>query len=411
MKKITVQVREDHLASLSRAKPIAAVAELIWNALDADASEVRVEFEENALGGVETLFVRDNGSGLPHERALREFENLGGSWKRAAQHTHGRRRMLHGQYGKGRFRAFGLGARVAWTSTYQDGAGVSRFIIVGRLETLGEFELSDPGPAEPDAAPGMCVEIIGLDERVNGLRGVKAREEITDLFALYLRQYPDTRIVYDGAPLDPATVEDRTTEGDLGEFVMENGARTSAVLTIVEWTLPGKRGIVLCDEQGFALEPARPRPVFRGFSYTAYLKSAHLKQLEHEGLLQVEDLAGDVRVLVEAARQALRKHFAKREEERARDLIALWRENGLYPYEGEPANEQAALERRIFDIYAVHLANAREFAETPQRAKRLTFRMLQELVALSPTRVARVVDEMLSFPEAKEAEIRSLTEE
>ena len=43
-----VDVKEDHLRRLVR-NPLAGVTELIWNALDADASEVRVSFSEGAL--------------------------------------------------------------------------------------------------------------------------------------------------------------------------------------------------------------------------------------------------------------------------------------------------------------------------------------------------------------------------
>jgi hypothetical protein len=43
MKTLTVKVEGDHLRTLSHAKkPILAVAELIWNGLDADAQEVSV---------------------------------------------------------------------------------------------------------------------------------------------------------------------------------------------------------------------------------------------------------------------------------------------------------------------------------------------------------------------------------
>ena len=81
VKKITVQVREDHLELLSRAKPMNAIAELMWNALDAEATEVRVEFVENDLGGVDAIRILDNGHGLDYERAFVAFRNLGGSWK------------------------------------------------------------------------------------------------------------------------------------------------------------------------------------------------------------------------------------------------------------------------------------------------------------------------------------------
>lgn len=83
MKTLTVQVKEDHLRTLSRAKkPILAVAELIWNGLDADAQLVSVALEKTPLGGLERIRVTDNGHGLAYKDAEDEYSSLGGSWKR-----------------------------------------------------------------------------------------------------------------------------------------------------------------------------------------------------------------------------------------------------------------------------------------------------------------------------------------
>src|SRR5262245_8024179 len=123
--KVTVKVQNDYLERMSRVqKPIMAVEELIWNGLDADASEVTVHFEENKLGGLDKIIVSDNGTGLPHDEAVKAFENLGGSWKRDAQKTRTKKRLLHGQAGKGRFRAFALGNSVKWTTRFRSSAGV-----------------------------------------------------------------------------------------------------------------------------------------------------------------------------------------------------------------------------------------------------------------------------------------------
>ena len=46
---IYVQARADHVASLASASPLAAVEELVWNALDADAREVKVDVVQNPL--------------------------------------------------------------------------------------------------------------------------------------------------------------------------------------------------------------------------------------------------------------------------------------------------------------------------------------------------------------------------
>jgi len=403
---ISVQVQDDHLELLSRAKPMLALSELIWNALDAEATEVRIEFADNDMGGIDAIRVRDNGHGLAFDHAQDAFRNLGGSWKREESRTANRRRALHGQYGKGRFRAFGLGNFVQWISSFDRNGERHTFRITGRAARLGEFELSDPEPAETPI--GMTVEIADLPSNIGLLRGIKAVQEATDFFALYLRQYPDVRIVYDGVPLDPANAEDRSTECDLGEFVMENGERVQASMTLVEWLTPGKRGIVLCDANGFALHTVKPRLLFRGFSYTAFLKSAHFVALEREGLLPLEDMSPDCRQLLEAARLALRRHFTLREIERAQDILTQWRDAGIYPYSGAPGDRDEETERRIFDIYATHLAQLAAFSEATNANKRLMLRLLKELIHTDPTRVARILDEWLAFPEDKQEEVADL---
>lgn len=406
MKKITVQVREDHLELLSRARPMNAISELIWNALDAEASEVRVEFVENALSGVDTLRILDNGLGLPYENAFVAFRNLGGSSKREENRTVITHRFMHGQYGKGRFRAFALGNRAEWASVYEYEGRRFAYTISGHASAPGEFSLTDPG--QTDAPRGMSVEITDVPATIGLLRGVKALQEVTDTFALYLRQYPGVRLIYDGVPIDPVNAEDRSTEIDLGELVMQNGERVTATMTVVEWNISGKRGIVLCDEGGFALHQVTPRLLFRGFSYTAYLKSAHFVTLEKEGLLQLEDMTPDARQILDAARLKLRQHFTLREVEHAQETLALWRESGLYPYRGEPANRDEETERRIFDIYASHLNQLSYFSDSNYAMKLLLLKLVRELVDTDPIRVARILDELLAFPEEKQEEVTDL---
>ena len=41
--------------------------ELVWNALDADASDVRVSLGENELGGIDEVRVTDDGTGMTPE--------------------------------------------------------------------------------------------------------------------------------------------------------------------------------------------------------------------------------------------------------------------------------------------------------------------------------------------------------
>jgi hypothetical protein len=64
VQQLEVEVQGDHLERLARREPSSALAELIWNALDADATNVSVEFPRNGSGGVERVIVSDDGHGI-----------------------------------------------------------------------------------------------------------------------------------------------------------------------------------------------------------------------------------------------------------------------------------------------------------------------------------------------------------
>ena len=96
-----VEVQSDFLEKITRAKPIQAISEFIWNSLDADASKVEVFVEENELGAMSRVIVRDNGTGMEYVKAPEHFKSLGGSWKRPGATTKSEGRLLHGQDGPG----------------------------------------------------------------------------------------------------------------------------------------------------------------------------------------------------------------------------------------------------------------------------------------------------------------------
>jgi DNA topoisomerase VI subunit B len=135
MAEYTVEVQPDFLERQAKAQPIAAVAELIWNGLDADATSVTVDLEDDKLGGLSHIIVTDNGHGIPHSDAPTLFGNLGGSWKKHGVRTKLLNRQLHGQEGRGRFKAFALGSVVDWKITYARDA-------TARDATIFRYEMS-----------------------------------------------------------------------------------------------------------------------------------------------------------------------------------------------------------------------------------------------------------------------------
>src|SRR5450759_4550353 len=110
---IEVQVQGDFIERLTSARPVQALAELVWNALDADATKVMINVEQGVLG-LEAITVSDNGNGMPYADASVLFGNLGGSWKRLSRRSKSKKRILHGEERKGRFRALALGRVADW---------------------------------------------------------------------------------------------------------------------------------------------------------------------------------------------------------------------------------------------------------------------------------------------------------
>lgn len=149
MAKIHVIAKRDFLSSLATANPLAALAELVWNGFDAGNNQVRVFLEMNEMDGIQTIRVRDYGHGIDHSKVETLFGSLGDSWKKHSDRQNGR--ALHGKNGKGRFKAFALGERVEWNTTYQHNGKKYSYKITGSAQALDDFETSEP--VEVDNAP------------------------------------------------------------------------------------------------------------------------------------------------------------------------------------------------------------------------------------------------------------------
>src|ERR1035438_4372003 len=101
MQTLTVEVAEDHIDHLATAKkPILGIVELLWNSLDADATEIKVRLNRNSLNAIESIEVIDNGLGITMEDARVGFGQLGGSWKKRERQTRRDKRILHGKQGQ-----------------------------------------------------------------------------------------------------------------------------------------------------------------------------------------------------------------------------------------------------------------------------------------------------------------------
>ncbi len=104
-----------------------AISEFLWNAFDAKASIVRVDFDnKNPVGHISSFSISDNGTGIDFNNLPNTFGSFLDSEKK--DDSYQRSSYTHGRKGKGRFSFEALAASAVWETIYDDG-GLHKYTI------------------------------------------------------------------------------------------------------------------------------------------------------------------------------------------------------------------------------------------------------------------------------------------
>ena len=377
---IKVLAKGDYIASLAHASPVAAIEELVWNALDADAREVKIDIVQNALGAVEAVRVTDDGAGVDVDRIDATFGGLGGSWKKDRATTIGLRRRLHGRHGRGRFKAFALGSHVEWRTTRaaiaaggpDASAPLKSHVISGDLENPGVFKLEE---VEPGFATGTEVYITNIRPTVDSLTAADTIvPALAAKFALYLKAYPNVHVYFSGIPVTPVIVRKAVTD-----YRLQLPSGAEAKMEVIEWRrrFVGSGKLVFCGKDGFALheQPAGVRPG-AAFSFTAYVISPRFAELNAENMLLMDELNPETRAYLDAARKTLRDHFRVRAAEADASRVEEWIREGSYPFAKDDASEARKRFDAAVDDMRAHLDG---FDAYPASERKYLFGLLKSV--------------------------------
>jgi hypothetical protein len=412
MKDIPLKAQPDHLAGYMKARnPVAAVSELVWNSLDADATSVAVTLNRNGLDSLTGIVVADNGDGIPHDEAELAFGNLGGSWKKARGRTK-QNRTMHGRHGRGRFRAFALGSRVEWQTAYAHNGGLLTYSVVGSRIGPSVFRADDAPRKDAAFSKGTTVTVSGIEGDFRSLDKDRAVASLTEELAIYLTEYPGINVSYEGEAITPSTVIRVKRDLGIEGVIVADGKKVDATLTVVEWTFePEKRRLYLCDPRGVALAEVQPGIHAPGFRFTAYLKCEYLNELatgsDHQ--LELGELNPGVKALIDAAKDRLRDYFRERAAEEGAVMVKQWKDEKIYPYEGEAVNPLESVERQVFDVCAVNVnAHLKDFENGNAENKRFTFTLLRQAISENPESLQRIIQEALKLPKEAQDDLAAL---
>lgn len=409
MAKVHVTAKRDFLESLTTAKPLAALAELVWNGFDAGNNQVRVFLESNDMGGIQAIRVRDYGNGIDFSKVETLFGSLGDSWKKNSDRQNGR--ALHGKNGKGRFKAFALGERVEWNTTYQHNGKKYSYKILGNAQTLDDFETSDPVEVN-DVPVGTEVVVDNLLRDFHSLREDTAPLELAKIFAAYLTEYPGLRLEYNGIVVDPKSVQRHCGDYHLGDVELGDGRKAVVAVSIIEWNIQTDRIIHLCDANGIALHELQVGQKIRapGFNFTGYIKSDHFRELDTLNQLSLAELHPDVQTIVKVTNNKIKEHFRNRLLERRGEIVDRWKEEHIYPYEEKPnLGPVEVAERQVFDILAVNVESyLPSFEDADEKTKKFTFRLLAQAIRENPDSVQEIIGEVLGLKKDAQDDLAEL---
>lgn len=165
--------------------PIAAIAELVSNAWDAEANEVDVELPSSLASGA-AIIVTDDGDGMTLTQCQERFLNVGYNRRGAEQATHTQSgRPVMGRKGIGKFAGFGI-ADIVRIETVSRETGERTVFQLEAKKLLGaqDGEYVDTSPKQVDV-----LEYSGPDDAMKAKHGT-----ILTLEGLNLKQTPNASV-------------------------------------------------------------------------------------------------------------------------------------------------------------------------------------------------------------------------
>jgi len=411
MTTLNLQAKQDFLERDAAARdPIRAIAEFVWNALDADATRIDVVLDRNGLGGLDAIRIVDNGTGISAESAAHDFGNLGDSWKRQAYRTASLSRAIHGKEGRGRLRFFSLARRAQWTTTSaSDGMLSSRTLEIhsNSLERCEVVEAPDP----VNNTTGTTVLLTMLKDKFDTLSSPDAYRQFSTLFAPYVLQYPNAEIWFNNFKVDPDVTIHRWQE--LPHTIVNLPDRTidDLKIKVIEWKSANEtRQIHFGGEDGIVLGSQPAHVTAPGFEFSAYAYSSFFQEIADHNLLELDNLnEPNFMVVLGHIREVLGDYFRSRMSEKSLGVIQELKEQGAYPYEGEPKDEVERRERQVFDIatYAIN-SHSRDFSKAETSLKKMTLTLLKEAIKHNPDDISTILQAVVNLGKAKQSEFSAL---
>ncbi|EGT4142189.1 ATP-binding protein [Clostridium perfringens] len=176
----------------------AGICEYIWNGFDAGATTVEVSYKANELGGVDSIFIKDNGSGIDSENLDQTFGKILESLKKKSSSD-----LIHGHRGKGRFSFIKFADFIRWDTIYKSNDVNKKYYIETSSDKANDLGISNIENTEEET--GTIVTISNVKDLMKeNLEDFNFINYINKTFQwyLYLNKEKGFKIIINGKELD-----------------------------------------------------------------------------------------------------------------------------------------------------------------------------------------------------------------
>ena len=414
-KSVNVEITQEHFDRSIKGSLKEAVKELIWNACDADAKNIEVSFDYDGIAGAESvsdIYVKDDGHGIAIDRIEEYFGKYGRSQKTYSDKSPGGR-IYHGKLGQGRYKSLAAGNFLDWDSVFQDESGTLLHCEI-HINSASRMNISYSETAEKAESEhtGTIVHIHGIpDEKIGFItKMAEPMETIPDLlatFAPYLLAYTDITIKYNGVTVDPA--QQIKSQEDQELVYEEDGKEPiKARLSAITWKEAQFNKLYICGSSGVVYAEMDYTPLKRT-STSLYLMGDLFEQMHRDNTLAMGNTNPAYAYFEEEAKKFARALVGEQEEEDAAVEIARIKEEGIYPYDGEPEDDMKKAERDVFDVFAVQVNRAvPQLKSSSRQTKKLTYRLMREAINTNPASIKTILTEVFNLTQQQQDDLAEL---
>ena len=414
-KSVNVEITQEHFDRSIKGSPKEAVKELIWNACDADAKNIEVSFDYDGIAGAESvsdIYVKDDGHGIAIDRIEEYFGKYGRSQETYSDKSAGGR-IYHGKLGQGRYKSLAAGNFLDWDSVFRDESGTLLRCEI-HINSASRMNISYSETAEKAESEhtGTIVHIHGIpDEKIGFItKMAEPMETIPDLlatFAPYLLAYTDITIKYNGVTVDPA--QQIKSQEDQELVYEEDGKEPiKARLSAITWKEAQFNKLYICGSSGVVYAEMDYTPLKRT-STSLYLMGDLFEQMHRDNTLAMGNTNPAYAYFEEEAKKFARALVGEQEEEDAAVEIARIKEEGIYPYDGEPEDDMKKAERDVFDVFAVQVNRAvPQLKSSSRQTKKLTYRLMREAINTNPASIKTILTEVFNLTQQQQDDLAEL---